>query len=85
MTTTLSVGQRVRLINMQRAKLEVNGTLVFDYDNSRGNTGVIEEIVTGRGTKIVLRFDAPNAGVMLVAPRYLKPAARPAKRVRVNA
>jgi hypothetical protein len=61
---------------MQRARLVVNGTLVFDYDNARGNTAVVEEIVEGQGVKAVVRFDAPNAGVMLVPAKYLKRVAK---------
>lgn len=71
---TFRVGQRVRLTKMQRARLVVNGLVVFDFDKARGNTAVIEEIVHDRYTKAVVRFDAPNAGTMLISPRLLKPA-----------
>ena len=71
---SLRVGQRVRLTKMQRARLVVNGLVVFDFDKARGNTAVIEEIVHDRYIKAVVRFDAPNAGTMLISPRLLRPA-----------
>jgi len=71
---TLRVGQRVRVTKMQRARLVVNGLVVFDFDKARGNTAVIEEITSDGYVKAAVRFDAPNAGVMLISPRHLKPA-----------
>lgn len=65
----LRVGQRVRLTKMQRARLVVGDHVVFDFDKARGDTGVIEEIVRKRYTKVVVRLDPPNAGVMLLSPR----------------
>ena len=68
---------------MQRARLVVGEHVVFDFDKARGDTGVIEEIVRKRYTKIVVRLDPPNSGVMLLSPRNVNRAGasrRPAQR-----
>lgn len=72
--TEFTVGQRVRIMKMQRAKLEVNGLIVFDFDKARGDTAIVKEIVRDRYIKVVVCLDRPNAGTMLLSPRQLKPA-----------
>lgn len=67
------VGQRVKLHNMRKALLMIDGKVIFDYHNARGNTGVIVEIDNRQHVKLVVALDEPNIGKLRIAPRYVAP------------